>query len=121
MPIRGSIPEQRGGSVAVGTSVVGCSITLNDLSIEADLVDVEVAVRRRRATVEIVEEPDGDIMRACTERAVERDVLGLPRRMGDSGGEGAADLMAIHRHDEVRIALVAVSRHLEHQRVRTSA
>src|SRR5205823_8729298 len=86
----------------------------------ADAVQVEVAVGSRSSPC-IVEEVDRERVCACAEVALEGEALAGAGSVRCGGGEVAAELLAVDRDGELRVALVGILRYLEHQRVGAAA
>ena len=81
-------------------------------------VDEQVAVGGSRPAIGVVEEVDRDRMRAAAPGALQRHRVGLVQRMQRLGGEGPADLHAIHPDSVLGIAVPGLLTDPQHQRVR---
>ena len=87
----------------------------DDAAVDRRAVYVEVAVCAGRAAIGIVEEVDGCGMAAGGECSQHVECLCLPRTMQGGRGLGAADLMAVNRDSELRIAQIGILGDLQRQ------
>ena len=105
----GAGPELRDRRGEHGGTVIGGAVV------------IEVAVGRRRAAPGVVEEIDRDLMRAGAPAAGDVELLALSQGMRGRDRLGAADLLAVDRDGELRVALPGILRHLHDQGVGTAA
>ena len=82
---------------------------------------VEVAIGGRRAAIGVVEEVDGRGVAAGGECSPHVENLCLSRRMRGGRGLSAADLAAIDRDGELRIAIPRILGNLQRQRIGPAA
>ena len=103
--VGGVISQERGDGSALEQSTIGDLVTRIGLTVEGNLMDVEIAVRAWFAPIGIVHKLNRNLVHAQTEVARQRDVLCLSGRMGRGGAQRTPDLLAIDGDDEMRISL----------------